>query len=104
MAENEKFLDKPIEDLWGVPEEKWGPTLSEEIDWSKVIRPEPMDVPDDFDLGSALAGKQHSKTIRSWIENYDIKKIVDLGSGKVYVRDSKGIFTIDTASDAFTDF
>ena len=88
MDENKKFLDKS----------------EENIDWSTVIRPEPMDVPADFDLKSALTGKQHSKTVQSWIENYDIKKIVDLGSGKVYVRDSKGIFTIDTASDAFTDF
>lgn len=74
------------------------------IDWSTVIRPEPMDVPTDFDLESALTKKQHSETVQSWIENYDIKKIIDLGSGKVYVRDLNGIFTIDTACDALKDF
>ena len=104
MVENEGVFAEPTEDLQGIPKGNWDTSRSEDIDWSKVSRPEPMDIPEDFDLGSALAGKQHSKTIRSWIENYDIKKIVDLGSGKVYVRDSKGIFTIDTASDAFTDF
>jgi len=88
MEEDKKFLDK----------------RDEHIDRSTVIRPEAMDVPTDFDLESALTGKQHSKTVESWLENYDIKKIIDLGSGKVYVRDPNGIFTIDTANDAFTDF
>ena len=88
MDEDEKFFDKSAEN----------------IDWSTVIRGEPMDVPTNFDLESALTGKQHSKTVQSWIENYDIKKIFDFGSGKVYVQDANGIFTVDTASDAFTDF
>jgi hypothetical protein len=88
MDEDEKFFDKSVEN----------------IDWSTVIRGEPMDVPTNFDLESALTGKQHSKTVQSWIENYDMKKIFDFGSGKVYVRDANGIFTVDTASDAFTDF
>jgi hypothetical protein len=103
MAENEKVFGKPTEGSWGNPEEDWNPTLSKEVDWSKIIRPEPMDAPDDFDLESALIGKQHSKTVQSWIENYNIKKIVDLGSGKVYVRDPNGIFTIVTVIDSFTD-
>jgi hypothetical protein len=88
MEEDKKFLDK----------------RDEHIDRSTVIRPEAMDVPTDFDLESALTGKQHSKTVESWLENYDIKKIIDLGSGKVYVRGLNGIFTIDTVNDAFTDF
>ncbi len=88
MDENKKFLDKS----------------EENIDWSTVIRPEPMDVPADFDLKSALTGKQHSKTVQSWIENYDIKKIVDLGSGTVYTRDLKGLFTVVTAWDAEEEF
>jgi hypothetical protein len=87
MDEDKKFLGKS----------------EENIDWSTVIRPETMDVPTDFDLESILTGKQHSKTVESWIKNYDLKRIIDLGSGKVYVRDLNGIFTIDTANDALTD-
>jgi hypothetical protein len=104
MVENEKIFAKPAEDLWGIPKQNWDTSRNEDIDWSKVSRPEPMDVPEDFDLESALIGKQHSKTIQSWIENYEIKRIFDLGSGKIYTRDSEGFFTIITAIDDFTDF
>ena len=100
MVGNEKFFGKPTDDPWGIGDT----TPSEDIDWSKVIFPEPMDVPVDFDLESALTGKQHSETVLSWIENCEIKKIFDLGSGKIYTRDSEGFFTIITAIDAFTDF
>ena len=54
--------------------------------------------------GQDLTPEQKSALFHSWIENYDIRKIVDLGSGKVYLRDLNGIFTIDTACDAFKDF
>ena len=100
MVENEKFFGKPTEDPWGIGDA----TPSEDIDWSKVISPEPLDVSVDFDLESALTGKQHNKIVMSWIENCEIKKILDFGSGKIYTRDSEGVFTIITAIDAITDF
>ena len=103
MVENEGVFAEPTEDLQGIPKGNWDTSRSEDIDWSKVSRPEPMDIPEDFDLESALIGKQHSKTIQSWIENYEIKRIFDLGSGKIYTRDSEGFFTIITAIDDFTD-
>ena len=87
MAENEGVLAEPTEDLWGIPKGNWDSSRSEDIDWSKVSRQEPMDLPEDFDLESALVGKQHSETIQSWSENYEIKRIFNLGSGTI-----RGIF------------
>ena len=103
MVENERVFGEPAEDPWGIPKENWDPSRSEDIDWSKVSRPEPMDVPNDFDFGSDLTSREQAEIVRSWIENFDIKKIVELGSGKVYTRDSEGFFTIITAIDSFTD-
>ena len=96
MVENEKFFDNPSEDPWGTTG-NWDRIPSEDVDWSKVIFPEPMGVTVDFDLESALTGKQHCETVLYWIENCEVKKIFDLGSGKIYTRDSKGFFTIITA-------
>jgi hypothetical protein len=96
MVENERVDGEPAEEPWGVPKGNRDLSRSEGINWSKVSRPEPMDVPDDFDFKSNLANKEQAEIVRSWIENFDIKKIVELGSGKVYTRDAEGIFTIIT--------
>ena len=103
MVENERVFGEPAEDPWGIPKGNWDPIRSEDIDWSKVSRPESMDVPNDFDFESDLTSREQAEIVRSWIENFDIKKIVELGSGKVYTRDSEGFFTIITAIDSFTD-
>lgn len=58
-----------------------------------------MDEPAGFNLEQALLGEQHNKTVQSWIEKYEIKRFVDGGSGKVYVRDQNGYFKVDTESD-----
>jgi len=54
--------------------------------------------------GQDLTPEQKTALVHSWIENYDIKKIVDLGSLNVYLRHLNGIFTVDTACEACTDF
>jgi hypothetical protein len=54
MVENEKFFSKPTEDPWGIPTGHWGPTPSEDIDWSKVIWPVPTDVLVEFWIETAI--------------------------------------------------